>query len=103
MRLKLRFILFGLGLAAAGRAATFTVQVAPAGSLVFSPTSQTIGVGDRHPRARRGPGGTGPFAADPDYSGGPPRHRCPVLAPSALTAALSRSLGLAYPRRPVGP
>src|SRR5712692_7718743 len=46
MRLKLRLILFGLGLAAAGRGATFTVQVAPGGSLVFSPASQTISVGD---------------------------------------------------------
>ena len=46
MRLQLRLILFGLGLAAAGRGATFTVQVAPGGSLVFSPASQTIGIGD---------------------------------------------------------
>ena len=46
MRLKLLFILFGLGLSAAGRGATFTVQVAPGGSLTFSPASQTISVGD---------------------------------------------------------
>src|SRR5713101_3522375 len=46
MRLQLRLILFGLGLAAAGRAATFTVTVAPAGSLTFSPASQIINVGD---------------------------------------------------------
>jgi len=46
MRLQLRLILFGLGLAAAGRAATFTVTVAPGGSLTFSPASQTINVGD---------------------------------------------------------
>jgi len=46
MRLQLRLILFGLGLAAAGQGATFTVQIAPGNSLVFSPASQTIAVGD---------------------------------------------------------
>ena len=46
MKLKLHWILFGLGLSAIGQGATFTVQIAPGGSLVFSPASQTISVGD---------------------------------------------------------
>jgi len=46
MRRKLRLLLFGLGLAAVGRGATFTVTVAPGGTPTFSPATQTIGVGD---------------------------------------------------------
>ena len=46
MRRKLPLIVLGLGLAAASRAATFTVTIAPGGSLTFSPASQTINVGD---------------------------------------------------------
>jgi plastocyanin len=39
-------ILLILGAAPASQGTTFTVQIAPGGSLVFSPTSQTINVGD---------------------------------------------------------
>jgi plastocyanin len=39
-------ILLILGAAPASPGTTFTVQIAPGGSLVFSPASQTIGVGD---------------------------------------------------------
>jgi len=45
-RVRLSLILLILGAAAVGQGTTFTVQVAPGGSLVFSPASQTIGVGD---------------------------------------------------------
>src|SRR5215813_6262340 len=48
MRRTIRLVLFGfgLGLAAVGRGATFTVTVAPGGTPTFSPATQTIGVGD---------------------------------------------------------
>lgn len=45
-RVRVSLILLALGMAPASEGATFTVQVAPGGSLVFSPASQTISVGD---------------------------------------------------------
>jgi len=45
-QVRASLILLILGAAPASQGATFTVQVAPGGSLVFSPVSQTIGVGD---------------------------------------------------------
>jgi len=45
-RVRASLILLILGAAAVGQGTTFTVQVAPGGSLVFSPVSQTISVGD---------------------------------------------------------
>jgi plastocyanin len=45
-RIRVSLILLILSVAPASQATTFTVQIAPGGSLVFSPASQTIGVGD---------------------------------------------------------
>jgi plastocyanin len=45
-RVRASLILLILGAARASQGTTFTVQVAPGGSLVFSPASQTIGIGD---------------------------------------------------------